>query len=204
MLLSRHKLLLTILLTSKPSNVQPWHPSSPSTLHLTEGGSIRGDLLLALPLSLLLPTIGFNTDFKRRKGRPGKDSETGRQEQSVHPLGDRLDLLFSSLDLDDEDCKQRAICEIVQNKLIYSPLSELLISIFRKSRSNFLEDDVRSSVQWDRYFYSSYIGQNSKDKKICEATFSKCPLGAQHLVNIPVLKLWQLAANKISIRIDDE
>jgi len=203
MVLSHHKLLLTILL-ARPSHVQPWQPS-PSSLHLTEGASIRGDLLLALPISVLLPTIGFNTDFKRRKGRSGREeSEAGRQEQPAHPLLERIDLLFSSLDLEDEDCKQRAICEIVQNKMIYSPLSELLISIFRKSRSSFLEADVSSSVQWERYFYSSYIGQHSKDKNICEATFSLCPLSAQQLVNVPVLKLWQLAANKISIRLDDE
>jgi len=87
---------------------------------------------------------------------------------------------------------------------MYSPLSDLLISIFRKSRSNFLEVDVKSSVEWDRYFYSSFIGQHSKDENICQETFSTCPLGAEQLVNVPVLKLWQLAADNISIRLDDE
>jgi len=206
-----HKLspTLTILL-ALPCNVQPWQPSSPFSsssrqIQVTTGGSIRGDLLLALPLSFLLSTIGFNTDFKRRNGRVRKfETKDDRTDDWSSPLLSRIDFLFQILDMDDEDCKQRAICEIVQNKLIYSPLSELLISIFRKSRRNFLEVDVNSSVEWDRYFYSSFIGQNSKDENICEKTFSKCPLKANQLVNIPVLKLWQLAANKISIRIDDE
>jgi len=205
---SHHKLLLTILL-ALPCNVQPWRPSPSSSssrqLQVTPGGSVRGDLLLALPLSFLLPTIGFNTDFKRRRGRVRK---SGAMDDSPSdwssPLLSRIDFLFQILDVDDEDCKQRAICEIVQNKLIYSPLSDLLISIFRKSRSNFLEADVNSSVKWDRYFYSSFIGQNSKDENICETTFSKCQLRANQLVNIPVLKLWQIASSKISIRIDDE
>lgn len=201
-------LLLTILL-ALPCNVQPWQPSSlpPSSstsrqLEVTPGGSIRGDLLLSLPLSFLLPTIGFNTDFKREGGpREGRREDPGVRSP---PGIERIDFLFQILHLEDEGCKQRAICEIVQSKLLFSPLSDFLISVFRKSTSNFLETDVNSSVEWERYFYSSFIGQNSKDENICKKTFSRCPLRAEQLVNIPVLKLWQLLAHKINIRIDDE
>jgi len=201
-------LLLTILL-ALPCNVQPWQPSSappsPSTsrqLEVTPGGSIRGDLLLSLPLSFLLPTIGFNTDFKREGGpRAGRREDPGARSP---PGLERIDFLFQILHVEDEGCKQRAICEIVQSKLLFSPLSDFLISVFRKSTSNFLEADVNSSVEWERYFYSSFIGQNSKDENICKKTFSRCPLRAEQLVNIPVLKLWQLLAHKINIRIDDE
>lgn len=204
-----HKLspTLTILL-ALPCNVQPWQPSPSSSsrqIQVTTGGSIRGDLLLALPLSFLLSTIGFNTDFKRRNGRVWKfETKNDRTDDFSSPLLSRINFLFQILDVDDKDCQQKAICEIVQNKLIYSPLSDLLISIFRKSKRMFSEVDVNSSVEWDKYFYSSFIGQNSRDKTVCEKTFSKCQLRANQLVNISVLKLWQLAANKISIRIDDE
>jgi len=208
MLLNPHQLLLTSLL-ALPCHVQPWQPSFRSSsssrqIQVTEGGSIRGDLLLALPLSVLLPTIGFNTAYKRREGRVRRVGGEAGTEEAAPPLLQRINFLFSSLDVDDEHCKQRAICEIVQKKLMYSPLSDLLISIFRKKRSNFLEVGVKSSVEWDRYFYSSFIGQHSKDEKICQETFSTCPLGAEQLVNVPVLKLWQLAADNISIRLDDE
>jgi len=204
-----HQLLLTILL-ALPCNVQPWQPSSPPSsssstsrqLEVTPGGSIRGDLLLSLPLSFLLPTIGFNTDFKRET-RPGLERREDPRTRSPPGL-ERIDFLFQILHVEDEGCKQRAICEIVQSKLLFSPLSDFLISVFRKSTSNFLEADVNSSVEWERYFYSSFIGQNSKDENICKKTFSRCPLRAEQLVNIPVLKLWQLLASKISIRIDDE
>jgi len=201
-------LLLTTLL-ALPCNVQPCQPSSPPSspstsrqLEVTAGGSIRGDLLLSLPLSFLLPTIGFNTDFKREAGpRPERREDSG----SRSPPGlQRIDFLFQILHVADEGCKQRAICEIVQSKSLFSPLSDFLISVFRKSTSNFLEADVDSSVEWERYFYSSFIGQNSKDENICKKTFSRCPLAAEQLVNIPVLKLWQLLAHKVSIRIDDE
>ena len=90
------------------------------------------DLLLSLPLSFLLPTIGFNTDFKREAG-PGLErrEDPGPRSSRSPPGLERIDFLFQILHLEDEGCKQRAICEIVQNKMIYSPLSELLISIFR-------------------------------------------------------------------------
>ena len=89
------------------------------------------DLLLALPLSVLLPTIGFNTAYKRREGRVRRVGSEAGTEEAAPPLLQRINFLFSSLDVDDEHCKQRAICEIVQKKLMYSPLSDLLISIFR-------------------------------------------------------------------------
>ena len=102
------------------------------------------DLLLSLPLSFLLPTIGFNTDFKREVGagpntgrtvwrRAEEEGEKEEEEEGPRsPPGlQRIDFLFQILQLEDEGCKQRAICEIVQSKLLFSPLSDFLISVFR-------------------------------------------------------------------------
>ena len=47
------------------------------------------------------------------------------------PLMSRLDFLFKVLDIDNVDCQQRVICEAANNQEKFSPLSDLLISIFR-------------------------------------------------------------------------
>ena len=47
------------------------------------------------------------------------------------PLLTRLDFLFDVLDIDDLDCQQKVICEVVSNQEKFSPLSDLLISLFR-------------------------------------------------------------------------
>ena len=53
------------------------------------------------------------------------------EDDGKDPLMSRLDFLFDVLDIDDVDCQQKVICEVVRNQEKLSPLSDLLISIFR-------------------------------------------------------------------------
>ena len=100
---------------------------SPSTIFI----QIFLDLLIGVPVSFLLPTIGFNTAYKKiRKRRPRMDNEI-EDDGEKDPLLTRLDFLFDVLDIDDLDCQQKVICEVVSNQEKFSPLSDLLISLFR-------------------------------------------------------------------------
>merc|ERR1712213_173441 len=74
------------------------HQSSlPRLLQVTAGGNIRGDLLIGGPVSFLLPTIGFNTAYKKiRKRRPRMDNEI-EDDGEKDPLLARLDFLFDVL-----------------------------------------------------------------------------------------------------------
>jgi len=247
---SQPKVLLTLLL-ALPCHVQPspssgaeqlaQPPSLPSRqefgfsrqLQVTSGAKIRGDLLVGVPLTLLLPTIGYNTEYKsrwREKGGKQERKFTEAEDEEIHsnrleeqerkfdsenpeyffnpisgPLLSRIDTLFFYLQVHDEECRQRAICEIVQNHLKFSPLSDFLVSLFRKSRSHFLNDEKQNLVRWDRYFYAASLGQNSDDlNSKCQTRYNSCPLGADQMMNMPALRLWQLAAEKISIRIEDQ
>jgi len=246
------QILLTLLL-ALPCNVHPSPPSGverhvqlrslPSRpeegasrqLQVTPGGSVRGDLLVSVPLTLLLPTIGYNTEYKSRwreeRRMSGEDdtrmsgeddtmqsNKLAKQESrfrpdnkeystnpSTGPLLSRIDLFFFFLQVSDDVCRQRAICEIVQNQLKFSPLSDFLISLFRKSRSSFLNDENPSSIRWDRYFYAGSLGLNSDGaERRCQIQYNLCPVGLESMINIPALKIWQLASERISIRITDQ
>jgi len=238
------QILLTLLL-ALPCNVHPSPPSGaerhaqprslPSRpdsgasrqLQVTPGGSVRGDLLVSVPLTLLLPTIGYNTEYKSRwrEGRrmSGEDdtmqsNKLAKQESrfrpdnkeystnpSSGPLLSRIDLFFFFLQVSDDVCRQRAICEIVQNQLKFSPLSDFLISLFRKSRSSFLNDENPSSIRWDKYFYAGSLGLNSDGaEQRCQIQYELCPAGVDLMINIPALKIWQLASERMSIRITDQ
>ena len=90
------------------------------------------DLMIGVPVSFLVPTIGFNTAYKRinkRSGAPSMKSEDRAKESD--PLMSRLDFLFDVLDLREFDCQQRMVCEMVRDRDTFSPLSDLLLSIFR-------------------------------------------------------------------------
>jgi len=194
----------SVTMASPSQSSSSHHQSSlPRLLQVTAGGNIRGDLLIGVPVSFLLPTIGFNTAYKKiRKRRPRMDNEI-EDDGEKDPLLARLDFLFDVLDIDDLDCQQKVICEVVSNQEKFSPLSDLLISLFRKTRNKMMASSPDSSFRWDHYFYSSYIGQNSKDKNVCLKNFQNCAFNTSQLVNIPVIHLWQLASKYLSIRIDD-
>jgi len=231
------QLLLTLLL-ALPCNVHPSPPSGverhaqprsiPSRpeagasrqFQVTPGGSVRGDLLVSVPLTLLLPTIGYNTEYKSRwrEDRKIQSNQFAKQESTFQPdneeysidsltgpLLSRIDLFFFFLQVQDDVCRQRAICEIVQNQLKFSPLSDFLISLFRKSRTSFLNDDHPSSIRWDKYFYAGSMGLNSDGgEQRCQIRYNSCPMSSDTMINIPVLKMWQVASEKFSIRITDE
>jgi len=249
------QILLTLLL-ALPCNVHPSPPagveqhahprplpSRPESgtsrqLQVTPGGSVRGDLLVSVPLTLLLPTIGYNTEYKsrwregrrreeerrekknisRQEGEPMHSKKLAKQEllfdsekkeytinPFTGPLLSRIDIFFFFLQVNDDVCRQRAICEIVQNQLKFSPLSDFLISLFRKSRKGVLNDETPSSIRWDQYFYSAYLGLNSDgSERKCQTQYDMCPLSADMMINVPALKIWQFLSEKISIRITDQ
>ena len=93
---------------------------------------VVSDLLIGVPVSFLFPTIGFNTIY-RKSGKQERRMEDRDPEEDWrrNPLLSRLDFFFRSLELDDTSCQQKLICELVQRPDKFSPISDLLMSIFR-------------------------------------------------------------------------
>jgi len=182
------------------------HDSSPQSrmLHITQGANIRGDLMIGVPVSFLVPTIGFNTAYKRinkRSGAPSMKSEDRAKKSD--PLMSRLDFLFDVLDLREFDCQQRMVCEMVRDRDTFSPLSDLLLSIFSKTENRMLDNRVESSIQHELLSYAAYLGQHSGEEETCRNRFSSCSYHTSQLINTPVLFLWQLASQYLALRIDD-
>jgi len=183
----------------------PHHHNQPRQLQVTSAGTIRGDLLISVPVSLLLPTLAWRTAYQASRAarslqdysKPGLNTYTG-------PLLNRLDNLFFILQVEDERCRERAICEIVQNREDFSPLNDFLINIFRKSRTNkFLLDEVGTELRWEKYQAAARLGETSGLQENCFQRFPSCPFSARQMLNLPALRLWQLAAQIINIRIED-
>ena len=59
------------------------------------------------------------------------DDQKQMNDWKTDPLLSRLDLLFTSLGLDDSDCQQKLICELGKDHSKFSPLGPLVTSIFR-------------------------------------------------------------------------
>ena len=98
------------------------------------------DLLIGLPLTLLLPTIGHNTEYKsrwRESRQVEVDNNTMQEEEEEvildkeQPLLSRLHTFFGHLGVHKQGCRNRAICEIVQSNQQFAPLGDYLSSLLR-------------------------------------------------------------------------
>ena len=103
---------------------------------------MSSDLLISLPLTLLLPTIGHNTEYKSRWREPRQvdnimeedeeGEELDKEDISVgQPLLSRLHAFFGHLGVHEQGCRSRAICEIVQSSRRFAPLGDYLSSLLR-------------------------------------------------------------------------
>ena len=104
---------------------------------------IFSDLLIGLPLTLLLPTIGHNTEYKSRwresrqvevDNNTMQEEEEGEEEvilDKEQPLLSRLHTFFRHLGVHEQGCRNRAICEIVQSNQQFAPLGDYLSSLLR-------------------------------------------------------------------------
>ena len=96
------------------------------------------DLLIGLPLTLLLPTIGHNTEYKSRwresrqvDNTMEEEEEEDEEELDKEPLLSRLQTFFGHLGVREQGCRNRAICEIVQSNQQFAPLGDYLSSLLR-------------------------------------------------------------------------
>lgn len=103
---------------------------------------MSSDLLIGLPLTLLLPTIGHNTEYKSRwresrqiqvdNAMEEEEEELNKENISVRqPLLSRLHTFFWHLGVHEQGCRSRAICEIVQSNQQFAPLADYLSSLLR-------------------------------------------------------------------------
>ena len=102
---------------------------------------MSSDLLISLPLTLLLPTIGHNTEYKSRwresrqaqvdNAMEGEGGEEEGLDNIRQPLLSRLHTFFWHLGVREQGCRSRAICEIVQSNQQFAPLGDYLSSLLR-------------------------------------------------------------------------
>jgi len=203
-----HSLVAATLVAHLPQDGGASLPFPPLTL--TPGADLRGDLLIGLPLTLLLPTIGHNTEYKSRwresrRIQVDNTMEDEEEEEEVldkeKPLLSRLNIFFWYLGVREQGCKSRAICEIVQSNQQFAPLGDYLSSLLRRPKSVFWreEEEESLSLAWVQSVAAAKMGEAGN----CSTLLENCHHPVSSMLNIPSLRLWQLLAEHIALRIED-
>jgi len=222
----------------------------PRFIGITDGGLYRGDLVVYLPITVLLPTFAFRSRYSLA-GRRKSDwlsflmdvgKTMGRSyhytDNTIHdeddirgpvdrlilqdqvkydptlpeyqkdilfgPLLSRMDAYFTYLRVQDDGCRQRAICQLARDPETFAPLTQLVLSVLRKSEGAPRPSTFEPSVfRFFRYYWAAERGAD-KDGGDCGRLYDQCPADLSDILNMRVLGFWQRLASLVNIKLADE
>jgi len=223
----------------------------PRFIGITDGGVYRGDLVVYLPITVLLPTFAFRSRYSLAGRRTsdwlsflmdvGKTMGMGRsyhyadnniddedirgpvdrliiQDQVKYdptlpeyqkdiafgPLLSRMDAYFTYLRVQDDGCRLRAICQLARDTETFAPLSQLVLSVLRKSEGFSRPATFEPSVfRFFRYYWAAERGADVNGGD-CGQLYNQCPADLRDILNMRVLGFWQKLAKFVNIKLADE
>lgn len=196
---------------------------SPRHIQLTEGATARGELVLWMPLTVVLPSLAFRSQHtspaSQRRLHSGQydgaaqvtsEPRTAydwaapeyRAAGTVGPLLSRVDAVFHYLHVPEAACRQRTICQLAQRADDMEPVSGLVLRALRKGDISATAAAEQSAVsRFSQYQTAAERGLFGAD---CGSIYSRCASDLSQLINMPVLRLWQWLAARLALHITDD
>ncbi|XP_069957509.1 uncharacterized protein [Cherax quadricarinatus] len=156
--------------------------------------------MLNMPFSLILPTID-HSDFDGRSLHlgtlMGEDlmAEDLEWDAAYEDALTRLFLYFDHLQLPVLSCQERLICELTADPDTFLPVSQVFMKELRLV--NGPVSMTNDSLMW-RYMSAARQGFTSPIGN-CSLLYPKCPVRAQDVIDMSVLKVWQYISTKVNI-----
>ncbi|XP_045605545.1 uncharacterized protein [Procambarus clarkii] len=167
------------------------NPSAPVTL----------GFLVNMPISLALPTlapVNSGRSFNPNGLYEGEElPEDLMWEPAYEQSLSRLFAYFSHLDLSTMSCQEQLICELNAEPESFSPISQIFLKELRLL--NGPVETTRESLMW-RYVSAAREGFASPIER-CSAAYPSCPMEADRILNMPVLRVWQYIASKLNMQL---
>ncbi|KAK7028087.1 hypothetical protein SK128_018212 [Halocaridina rubra] len=155
--------------------------------------------ILNMPVSLALPTLApvAGRSFGFQSSNLYEDQESPDDlywEPAYEQQLNRLAVYFAHLELYTLPCQERLICELASDPEGFSPIGEIFMKELRLMHGPV--KTTRDSLMW-RYMTAAREGFNEE----CSGAYSSCPLAANRILNMAVLKVWQYIATKLNLQL---
>nr|XP_053651918.1 uncharacterized protein LOC128701959 [Cherax quadricarinatus] len=109
----------------------------------------------------------------------------------------RLSFYFNHLDLPLVSCQERFICELAADPSTFSPFDQLFLKELRH-----VYGPVTSSADSLMWRYMSAARQGfASPIQTCKAAFPTCPLAANQVLDMSVLKVWKFITTKFNVNL---
>ncbi|XP_071535844.1 uncharacterized protein [Panulirus ornatus] len=157
--------------------------------------------LLNMPISLALPTLApvggrslqlYNL-VEEEDDRPEELLWDSAYEQQLN----RLIAYFAHLELPSLSCQERLLCELASTPESFSPIGQIFMKELRLLHGPVTT--TADSLIW-RYMSAAREGFASP-LEVCATAYPNCPLAAERILNMPVLKVWQYISSKLNLQL---
>ncbi|CAL8115430.1 unnamed protein product [Orchesella dallaii] len=169
-------------------------------------------LLITVPLSFALPT--FNLQTSRRFSRSITEenellanltsedilpSDTFDEPSYNFELG-KMSTYFTILQIDEDICQQKVICEVFAEPEKYKPVSDIFEKKLTVDRGPIGE---KHSSRYYRYVRAMQEGV-AGGEAACQKEYKRCPYAAHERLNMPALHFWTYLTNILRMEFRDE
>ncbi|KAG7161605.1 uncharacterized protein LOC121874901 [Homarus americanus] len=156
--------------------------------------------LLNMPISLALPTLapvnGRSFQLHNLVGEDELAEDLIWDPAYEQPLS-KLLAYFTHLELPNLSCQERLICELVSEPDSFAPIGQIFMKELRSTHGPV--EMTSDSLMW-RYMTAARQGFTSPIEG-CAVAYPKCPLAADRILNMPVLKVWQYISSKLNLQL---
>lgn len=195
---------------------------------VNRAGIFRGLLVVWLPVSFVLPTLGRNPYGYKRRRRSGDASEelnhidydphSADYQFHLHygPLLSRLDAYFSLLRIPaaEADCRPKLVCHVSRNADQCQPLSQLFRRLFERSQDYERPEFYRPALKrfFRLYWAHQKATRNQTDAPdaaqpatdFCSREYPHCSRSFDQMIRTDMLRFWQRLSHRFAIQLEDE
>ncbi|XP_032782451.2 uncharacterized protein LOC116920343 [Daphnia magna] len=174
------------------------------SIYLNSKAPILIAAFITIPISVALPAL---------RGRSARSQTEYNATEVPYSYDDplyaaqlqKIDIYMDYMEIRDDMCRQRFICEVASSPDTYSPL----YGIFKKQLTTDLEVKKSYFSRFFRYYNALIEGKKSaiqhpaNPTAICHQLFGECPNDIKETINMDVLHIMQFLTQKFHIEFAD-
>ncbi|XP_057377799.1 uncharacterized protein LOC130699563 [Daphnia carinata] len=174
------------------------------SIYLNAKAPILIAAFITIPISVALPAL---------RGRSARSQTEHNVTEVPYSYDDplyvaqlqKIDMYMDYMEIRDDMCRQRFICEVASLPDTYSPL----YGIFKKQLTTDLEVKKSYFSRFFRYYNALMEGKKSAAQQsanpaaICHQLFGECPNDINETINMDVLHIMQFMTQKFRIEFAD-
>ncbi|XP_068084640.1 uncharacterized protein [Anabrus simplex] len=147
---------------------------------------------ITVPFGIALPTVKKKKGRQSRRGTSDERKELFKGEsgnQTHTPALNRLEEIFSFLEVCSEECRLKLLCEVTAEPEKYFPVGE----IFKSQLAV-----VSGEGQYFQYLLAA--SQGLRNSSACDTLYGSCPKTAHSYFDMDALNVWKFLAAVFRIR----